>query len=338
MSIQLDRTLPHAENGTMSEAQLLASVGNLVKAKNDALMQDGIPAPSQGVEEKTIARNGAPDIPQPTRSSVLTSSEYAAFPALGAAFMVLITETQSQQRRLSAQQRAMETDLTCANMNEQANKIRTKAITGLVFGLVTSSLSIGQAVVTSCTMAKGMSKIAEESKLAAVNPDANANVKIDPNASVKIDPKAKADVNIEMMDIKPKIEAKVEAKVEANPKAEVEANIDAQKVNADVAAKTEARASGIDIQNQQMFLNQQIAMQNAVFSAGITSLGKVGDAIAGFMEADIKRSEINIERSRANVDALRSLEESSQAVITKALTAMEAIQSSTNQAMQRILG
>ncbi|MEG1610509.1 MAG: hypothetical protein RR317_04940, partial [Bilophila sp.] len=94
----------------------------------------------------------------------------------------------------------------------------------------------------------------------------------------------------------------------------------------------------VNIQTEQMLLTQKIAMQNTVFSAGSTSIGKIGDATSGFMDADIKRSEINIERSRANVDALRALEESSQSVITKALAAMEAIQSSTNQATQRILG
>lgn len=265
MNIQLDRTTPQSVDSTAQEVQPLLVAGSTAQ---QTLLQAEMPVSSSVAQDTPASRNGAPALPQPVRSSVLTRSEYTAFPALGASFMALMTETQSQQRKLSAQQRALETDLMCANMNEQAKKITSKAITGLVFGIVTSSLSIAQGIVTASTQAKGLNKIAEDARLAAVNPD----------------------------------------------------------------------LPPVNIQTEQMLLTQKIAMQNSVFSAGSTSLSKIGEATSGFMDADIKRSEINIERSRANVDALRALEESSQSVITKALAAMEAIQSSTNQATQRILG
>lgn len=338
MNIQLDRTTPHTVDNTTPEAQPLASAGKTATTKSDIVFQDGASVPLTVAQEDTAPSNGAPIPPLPTRSASLTLTEYAAFPALGASYMVLMTETQSQQRRLSAQQRAMETDITCANMNEQANKMRSKAVTGLVFGLVTSSLSIGQAFVSAATLQKGMNKIAEESKMVAVKPDANA--KIDPNANIKIDPKVKADANIEMeIKIEPKVEAKIEPKVDARVEPKVEAKVE-PKVDAkvEVKADADAKASAVDIQNKQMLLNQKLGMQNAVFSAGSSSIGKTGEAITGFMDVDIKRSEITIERSRANVEALRALEESSQAVISKALATMDAIQSSTNQATQRILG
>lgn len=322
MSIQLDRTTPHAVDSTTPEAQPMTSASKIATAKTGISTQDEIPVSSTVVQEKSDDRNGAPALPPPSSGN----NEYVALPALGAAFMKLITETQSQQRRLSAQQRALETDLTCANMNEQADKIRSKAVTGLVFGIVTSSLSIGQAVVTSCTMQKGLSQIKEQA--AGANPGAG------PNQAGANRPGA----NIEIGEINP--DANPNANLNnpnANPEVDVNPNANPN-ANADVNVNPNARHNAVDTQNQQMLLNQKIAMQNTVFSAGITSLSKSGEAVSGFMDVDIKRSEINIERSRANVDALRALEESSQAVITKALAAMDAIQSSTNQAMQRILG
>lgn len=99
---------------------------------------------------------------------------------------------------------------------------------------------------------------------------------------------------------------------------------------------------GSALESEFSAINQRL---NALSMGTSTSLGaagsmtqSVGQSLAADQDAVIKYSEATVERSRANVEFMKSLEDSMREVINKAIATQDAIQQNTNQTRSKILG
>jgi hypothetical protein len=81
---------------------------------------------------------------------------YSTLPSFGANYLALINEVASEQSTMVNQMRMLETEALIDKINEEADTIRSKAVTQLVTGVVSGSLSIAQGVASSAITAKGM--------------------------------------------------------------------------------------------------------------------------------------------------------------------------------------
>lgn len=75
----------------------------------------------------------------------------------------MIGDVAAQQRRQSAEQRALQTELTVTEIKEQAKEMRTKAIHQLCIGIATGLVSIAQGAMAFSMMKSGT---AENAKIA----------------------------------------------------------------------------------------------------------------------------------------------------------------------------
>ena len=99
----------------------------------------------------------------PAPQSSVSCSTLGALPSFGSNYLALITEISSEERRRNAEMRAMQTEEMVANIQDQADTIREKAVAQLVTGIVTGTLSIAQGIASASITAKG---IGENQKLA----------------------------------------------------------------------------------------------------------------------------------------------------------------------------
>lgn len=86
-------------------------------------------------------------IPKLTGSTMSASdmaAGLAAVPSFGASLLSLITQMSAEQRQANRDQKVLQTEAQIEKIKEQADTMRQKAITQLVLGVVTGSLSIAQ--------------------------------------------------------------------------------------------------------------------------------------------------------------------------------------------------
>lgn len=97
-----------------------------------------------------------PSLPPPLGEGVLFTGDGATLPSFGANYMALISDNASQERRRSAEQRAMQTEIIVDQIKDQADKMREKAIVQLCVGIVTGLASIAQGITASAMMGSGL--------------------------------------------------------------------------------------------------------------------------------------------------------------------------------------
>ncbi|WP_294555818.1 type III secretion system translocon subunit SctB [uncultured Mailhella sp.] len=102
---------------------------------------------------KNVADEIRDILPPPTS---YPSTCLGAVPSFGSNYLALITELSSEERRQNAEMRALQTEEMVDKIQEQADTIRNKAITQLVTGVVTGTLSIAQGAASIGMTAKGM--------------------------------------------------------------------------------------------------------------------------------------------------------------------------------------
>lgn len=107
-------------------------------------------------EAVNSVRAGLPPLPVPIMERDITSC--GVLPSFGSNYLALITELASKQRQQNAEMRALQTEEMIDKIQEQAETIKNKAITQLVTGIVSGTLSIAQGIASTAISAKGISE------------------------------------------------------------------------------------------------------------------------------------------------------------------------------------
>lgn len=142
-------------NGTPS-AYASLSVENPTLTQTPAAAGPDTPPPA----EKPDKADEKPELQSPQTSGEPFSKlvNYTA-PSFGAAMLSLITEMNAEQRQAARDQKALQTEAQVANIMNQADVMREKAITQLCIGIATGMLSIAQGVASTAITARGINSI-----------------------------------------------------------------------------------------------------------------------------------------------------------------------------------
>lgn len=117
-------------------------------------------------EAVSMVKTSLPTLPPPMGTGTLWENGLPGLPSFSANYLAMIGDVASQQRRQSAEQRALQTEITVNEIKEQAKELRAKAITQLCIGIVTGTLSIAQGAMSFKMMKSGL----------ASNPDSQASM------------------------------------------------------------------------------------------------------------------------------------------------------------------
>ena len=112
-------------------------------------------------EAVALIRADLPDLPAPIMERDITSYAAGALPSFGSNYMALITELSAEQRKQSADQKALQTEMLISNIEEQADNIRTKAALELTASVISGSMQIASGVFTTVGVGKGMSGVSD---------------------------------------------------------------------------------------------------------------------------------------------------------------------------------
>ncbi len=107
-------------------------------------------------EAMTLVSSELPALAPPIWEQDFTSYAPGALPSFGSNYMALITEIAAEQRKQTADQKALQTELLIANIEEQADNIRTKAALELTAGILSGATQIASGVFTTVGVGRGM--------------------------------------------------------------------------------------------------------------------------------------------------------------------------------------
>lgn len=110
------------------------------------------PPPAKEQEQR------AADSPQ-LAAPKTTSMNIGSLPSMGAAVLALIQEISAEQRKITNEQRNMQTELAVDKLGDIADKMKEKAITQLCVGIAAGTVSIAQGVASTSMTAKGINSI-----------------------------------------------------------------------------------------------------------------------------------------------------------------------------------
>ncbi|HJD96232.1 type III secretion system translocon subunit SctB [Mailhella massiliensis] len=91
-------------------------------------------------------------------------------------------------------------------------------------------------------------------------------------------------------------------------------------------------------QQADLLLNSRVQAFNSMMTGSSGILGSIGQCVSTMYDAELKESEADVERIRAQQQQLESLDESLKALIQKALSTQDTIQQNINQTRTKILG
>ena len=107
-------------------------------------------------EAAALIRAELPELPAPIMERDITSYAAGALPSFGSNYMALITELSADQRKQTADQKALQTEMLISNIEEQADKIRTKAALELTASVITGATQIASGIFTTAKVSAGM--------------------------------------------------------------------------------------------------------------------------------------------------------------------------------------
>lgn len=243
---------------------LVADLKKLNPAELQALSDDFV-LTWKSVREEGGSLDYRPDLPPPDVKALRKITDWVggAAPSPGAAIMAAITGLSAEQRRQNKDLMIQESMANVQTMMDQAQELRNKAITQLVLGVISGTVSIVQGAVSIKMSGKG--------------PEV---------------PKDAAPGSPEML-----------------------------RYNAELAKHT-AKAT---------------AVAGSLEGVG-RAVGTSGQAAGGFYDSTIKEMDADIEKRRAAIENLRSLNQSFTELIQKSQGSYESIQQAMNQARNKILG
>lgn len=108
-----------------------------------------------------------PTLPPPMGTGALWDNGLDGLPSFSANYLALIGDLASEQRRQSAEQRALQTEIIVDKIKDQAQEMRDKAIFQLCMGVASGLLSIAQGAVAFKMMSSGVSANAKITDAAA---------------------------------------------------------------------------------------------------------------------------------------------------------------------------
>jgi len=107
-------------------------------------------------EALTLIDASLPELAAPIMERDITSYTAGALPSFGSNYMALITELAADQRKQTADQKALQTEMLISNIEEQADKIRTKAALELTASVITGATQIASGIFTVAKVSSGM--------------------------------------------------------------------------------------------------------------------------------------------------------------------------------------
>lgn len=111
-------------------------------------------------------RSNLPELTPPLQKFDPTTYMAGGLPSFGANYLAMITDLSAEQRRQNAEMRALQTEEMVAKIQEQAETIRKKAVTQLVTGIVSGTLSIAQGAASVGMTAMGLRSANEQATAA----------------------------------------------------------------------------------------------------------------------------------------------------------------------------
>jgi F0F1-type ATP synthase membrane subunit c/vacuolar-type H+-ATPase subunit K len=143
-AVQYNKLLEAAKSEYVSKAQVDQAILNAVNA-------------GKSFSEALHTVNTAlPTLPPPIGKGIMWDSGLAGLPSFGADYLALISDLSAEERRRSAEQRALQTEVIVDTINEQAAEMREKAVVQLCMGIATGLVSIAQGVGAGLMMSSGM--------------------------------------------------------------------------------------------------------------------------------------------------------------------------------------
>ena len=97
-------------------------------------------------------------------------------------------------------------------------------------------------------------------------------------------------------------------------------------------------AAALARQQSDMMLNAKVQAFNSSMNGANSILGSIGQCVSTMYDAELKESEAEVERIRAQQQNLESLDEALKALIQKSISTQDAIQQNINQTRTKILG
>jgi hypothetical protein len=119
-----------------------------------------------------------PTLPPPIGTGKLWDNGLQGLPSFSANFLALIGDVASEQRRKSAEQRALQTEIIIDTIKDQAQEMRSKAVFQLCMGIASGALSIAQGAMAFKMMSSGVSANAKLDATAKGHADMLLNTKV----------------------------------------------------------------------------------------------------------------------------------------------------------------
>ena len=125
------------------------------QADLDGILMQKINGNMSFMEAVNQVQGELPKLPPPRTTMESGFNQYLALPSFGASYLSMITDLAAHQRLQNAMQKAMSTEEMIAKIKDQAETIRSKALTQLLTGIATGLVSIAQGLTVLGMSVKG---------------------------------------------------------------------------------------------------------------------------------------------------------------------------------------
>ncbi len=125
------------------------------QAQVDKALLSAVNSGKTFAEAVSMVTTSLPTLPPPMGTGTVWDNGLQGLPSFSANYLAMIGDVAAQQRRQSAEQRALQTEIIVGEIKEQAKEMRAKAIAQLCIGIATGLLSIAQGIASYSMMASG---------------------------------------------------------------------------------------------------------------------------------------------------------------------------------------
>ncbi len=298
--------------------------------------------------------NSSLDLLMSASNDTGTEVIFGAVPSFGASLMALIVDFAADLRRHTAETRAYETQAVIEQLQNQAEELKTKAITQITMGIVSGAVSVGQGLSSMHAVGSSLKKENVSASAAKATESAPAATSKTTQASEPQTAKATQVERTQASDAKAEVKAKQaddaattaeekldETKIAEQKTAEADdAKAELQQTVDEQATKiNEAEVLKIQKEHSQA-LTAYVKSQgySCFFSAANSIVGGLNTGITDVADQKIKQYDAIIEGLRNMADTNKSLEDSLRELIQKSISTQQAMADNMNQTRSKILG
>lgn len=137
------------------------------QAQVDQALLNAVNSGKTFAEAVSMVTTSLPTLPPPMGTGSVWDSGLQGLPSFSANYLAMIGDLAAQQRRQSAEQRALQTEIIVDTIKDQAQMMREKAIFQLCMGIASGLFSIAQGAVSFGMMSSGVkanAKITDQSQ------------------------------------------------------------------------------------------------------------------------------------------------------------------------------